>query len=160
MALLFNASIFLLALNILLASCQTITPPQNPDNLISEDLMVEIMTDIHLFTSAKGINRLQLQKTGLTPHQLIFEKHQIDSLQYAQSNTYYGAHLETYERIHLRVKTILEMKKEEVDTALTIEKRVQDNLIKTTDSLKKRTLDTIKKTELRILSSSSSLKEK
>lgn len=126
----------LIGLLLLCANCQNIDYPKKPKNLIPEDKMVEVLIDVHLFNAAKTINRLPLEQTGMSPHEMIYKKHDIDSAQFAISNAYYGAHIDTYERIHQQMKTVLEAKKTVLDTLVKIEKRQQDSIQKVKDSLR------------------------
>jgi len=128
--------ILFLGLGLFFLSCQNIQYPEKPKNLIPENKMVEVLVDVYLFNAAKSINRLPLQQTGMTPHQFIYEKHNIDSIQYENSNAYYGADLNKYERIHNKVKDFLELKKREIDTTIAREKRRLDSIKFVTDSLK------------------------
>lgn len=118
------------------SSCQDIHKPERPKNLIPEDKMVEVLIDVHLFNAAKNVNRLTLQQTGMTPNEFIYEKHNIDSIQFEKSNAFYSTDFNTYERIHLRVKDFLENKKIEIDTLIAREKRHQDSIKFTVDSIK------------------------
>ncbi len=118
------------------SSCQDIQRPERPKDLIPEDKMVEVLIDVHLFNAAKNVNRLPLQQTGMTPNQFIYEKHNIDSLQFEKSNAYYGADINAYERIHTGVKEFLDNKKREIDTLIAQEKRRQDSIKFVKDSLK------------------------
>lgn len=133
---LLTPQIFLLSLGIFFMGCQDIKYPERPKDLIPEDKMVEVLIDVHLFNAAKSVNRLPLQQTGMTPHQFIYEKHAIDSIQYENSNAYYGADLNKYERIHNSVKDFLESEKREIDTTIVREKRKIDSIKFVTDSLK------------------------
>lgn len=119
-----------------LTACQTIERNKKPENLIPEDKMVEVLMDVHLFNAAKSVNRLPLQQTGMTPHQFIYEKHQIDSVAYEQSNAYYGTDLDKFEELHTKVKTRLEQRKKEVDTTIARKKRAQDSIKYIQDSIK------------------------
>lgn len=121
---------------LLMGSCQSIEKTEKPKNLIPKDKMVEVLIDVHLFNAAKSVNRLPLQQTGMTPHQFIYEKHQIDSIAFEKSNAYYGAELDTYEEIHSKVKAQLEQRKIEVDTTIARKKRAQDSIKYIQDSIK------------------------
>jgi len=116
--------------------CQNVEYPKKPKNLIPEDKMVEIMTDIQLFHTAKSYNRNPLQKSGLSPYHYIYEKHNIDSLQFVTSNTYYGSNLKIYGTLYSRVKEGLEVKKAKIDSILAKEKRIKDSIKIITDSLR------------------------
>lgn len=128
--------LFLLSLGLFFFSCQNIQYPERPKDLIPEDKMVEVLIDVHLFNAAKSVNRLPLQQTGMTPHQFIYEKHNIDSVQYEKSNAFYGANLNSYERIHNRVKDYFELQKTEIDTVIERERRKQDSIKIVTDSIR------------------------
>ncbi|MEX0996272.1 MAG: DUF4296 domain-containing protein [Flavobacteriaceae bacterium] len=132
----FNPLVFFLGLGLFFMGCQNIEYPEKPKDLIPEDKMVEVLVDVHVFNAAKSVNRLPLQQTGMTPHQFIYEKHAIDSIQYENSNAYYGADLNKYGRIHNRVKDFLELKKRKIDTTIAREKRKVDSIKFVTDSLK------------------------
>ena len=73
----------LLVISILfLLSCENLEV-KNPSNLISEDQMVEILYDVVLINSAKGINKQLLQNNIKNPQAYVYKKHNIDSLQFA-----------------------------------------------------------------------------
>lgn len=127
--------IFILAI-LVFSGCQNIEYPKKPKNLIPEDKMVEVMIDIQLFNTAKTVNRLPMQQSGLTPNEYIYEKHGIDSIQFVESNRYYGANLETYGNLYAEVKTFLELEKAKMDTIVALEKRKQDSIKVITDSLR------------------------
>lgn len=129
-------TLLLLVTVVWFSSCQDIQRPERPKDLIPEDKMVEVLIDVHLFNAAKNVNRLPLQQTGMTPNQFIYEKHNIDSLQFEKSNAFYGADINAYERIHAGVKEFLDNKKREIDTLIAREKRKQDSIKFVEDSLK------------------------
>jgi hypothetical protein len=131
-----KSKVVILLLSSVFIGCQDIKRPEKPENLIQEDKMVEVLVDVHLFNSGKSYNRMPLQQTGLTPHQFVYEKHGIDSLQYEKSNAYYGADLNKYAAIHARAKTILENRKSEVDSLLAKETLKRDSISKVNDSLR------------------------
>lgn len=131
-----HKTLLLLITVVWFSSCQDIQRPERPKDLIPEDKMVEILIDVHLFNAAKNVNRLPLQQTGMTPNQFIYEKHNIDSLQFEKSNAYYGSDINAYKRIHAGVKEFLDNKKREIDTLIAREKRRQDSIKYVEDSLK------------------------
>src|SRR5210317_2241798 len=92
-----------------------IEKPKKPDNLIPEDKMVEIMYDVFLLNSAKGVNKIKLEENGVLPENYIFEKYQIDSLQFANSNNYYAYETKTYESILNRIKDKIEIYRKEYE---------------------------------------------
>lgn len=118
---------------ILHVSCSDTRAPKKPENLLSKDRMVGVIVDISLLNAAKGINKRTIEDNGLYPLDYVYKKHQIDSLQFAQSNSYYSYFINDYEAIYTRAKDSLEQLK-------SIYKDIQEQEnIKTrkTDSLKK-----------------------
>ncbi|WP_397364479.1 DUF4296 domain-containing protein [Olleya sp. R77988] len=99
--------IYLLAA-LLFVSCYGIEKPNKPDNLISEDKMVEVLVELSIMSSAKGINKRELENRGIVPDTFIYRKHKIDSIQFANSNNYYAYDIEKYSDIYARVKDSLE----------------------------------------------------
>jgi len=122
---------------LLLVSCYGIKKPKKPKNLIAKDKMVNIIIDMSLFNSAKGVNKRALENKGINLEQFIYEKHNIDSLQFATSNKYYAYNVEEYEAIYDRVNDSL--------TQLKDEYTVKENKIKRTKQRK----DSIRKVKTR-----------
>jgi len=105
--------------------------PEKPDNLLSEDKMVEVIYDMSILSAAKGVNKKLLEKEGIEPESYIYKLHDIDSLQFARSSNYYTYDLKTYERIYAKVKQRLQKDKVEFDTLVKQEKRRNDSIGKT-----------------------------
>ena len=126
---------------VLIISCKnnSIDKPKKPDNLIPKDSMVEILYDISLVSSAKGVNKKLLENKGIVPEDYIFKKHNIDSLQFALSNEYYAFNLDAYEDIYNSVKLKLEKDKKHFQTIVFVEQKEKDSLNKI-----KRELDSLK----------------
>lgn len=99
----------------------SIKKPKRPDNLIPKEKMADIMYDAYLLNSAKGINKIKLEESGLFPEKYIFEKYQIDSLQFANSNNYYAYDTKTYESIIKRIKERIESDKKKYEALDQIE---------------------------------------
>lgn len=128
---------------VLIISCKnnSINKPKKPDNLIPKDTMVEILYDISLVSSAKGVNKKLLENKGLIPEDYIYKKHNIDSLQFALSNEYYAFNLDTYEDIYNSVKLKLEKDKNHFQAIIKAKQKEKDSLNKIKrkqDSLNKR----------------------
>ncbi|MGB1309376.1 MAG: DUF4296 domain-containing protein, partial [Oceanihabitans sp.] len=80
----------------LVFSCKHTNTPEKPENLIPKDKMVNILIDMSLFNAAKGVNKKMVENNGIVLEEYIYKKHNIDSLQFAESNTYYAYNIETY----------------------------------------------------------------
>ncbi|WGD35541.1 DUF4296 domain-containing protein [Olleya sp. YS] len=101
-------SLVYLLLALLIVSCYGIERPSKPDNLLSEDKMVDVLVEFTLMSSAKGINKRELENRGIVPDSFVYKKHNIDSLQFANSNNYYAYDVEKYTDIYTKVKDSLE----------------------------------------------------
>ncbi len=110
---------------LLLVSCYDIKKPEKPENLIAKDKMVNIIIDLSLFNSAKGINKRTLENKGINLEQFIYKKHNIDSLQFAASNNYYAYNIVEYEAIYDRVKDSLTGLKDEYSAIENKKKKVK-----------------------------------
>lgn len=125
-------------------SCGNLNGPKKPDNLIPKDKMVNILIDARLVGSVNGTNKRLLEDKGYDLKNYVFEKHGIDSLQFAESNDYYTYHIKQYQDVFdkaidslERLKGVLEKKQEEeqkikrrkeLDSVRKIEK-LKDSLI-------------------------------
>lgn len=117
--------------------------------MISEDKMVEVLTDLSIINSAKNFNKRFLEETGIRPNTYLYEKHEIDSLQLAKSTEYYAKKYDRLDRIYSRVKVNLEKMKGDLETVRAEEERIEDS-IRMADTLKKPN-DSIK--DLRLIKS-------
>ena len=114
-------------------SCEPKIKPEKPQGLISETEMTNVLYDMFVMNSAKGVNSKLLEVSGVSPEKFILEKYNIDSLQFAQSNNYYAHDLEVYETIIEKVK---EKITKERDVFEAIEKREQEEAKRRKDSIK------------------------
>ena len=102
-----NPLIYIL-LVLLFVSCYGVQKPDKPDDLLSEDKMVDVLVDLTIMSSAKGINKRELENRGIMPDSFIYNKHKIDSTQFVSSNDYYAYDIEKYNEMYVKVKTKLE----------------------------------------------------
>ena len=124
----------LLAVSILFfISCENLDV-KKPSNLISEDQMVEILYDVVLINSAKGVNKQVLEKNIKNPQAYIYEKHNIDSLQFAESNAYYTFKSDIYKSIYEKLELKLSTQKTEYEVLLEDKKRLKDSIRKSKQS--------------------------
>jgi len=117
--------------SLLLVSCYNTYKPKKPENLLSKDKMVEVIVDMALFSSVKGLNKYELQQYGVLPEDYIYEKHHIDSLQFALSNEYYTYDIDDYESIYETVfdsLQVLKTKLQEQETEEMEAKRKKDSI--------------------------------
>ena len=88
---------------ILAVSCrkELIEPPEN---LIGKEKMKEILYDMAVLYAAKGTNIGNLQIDTLTLETYIYERYQVDSLQFANSAVYYSSKPEEYMAIYEEIQ--------------------------------------------------------
>ena len=103
----------LICIFLVLLSCSfNIEKEEVPDNLISEEEMINILYDMSLISVSKGINKRILENNGMKPKKYILKKYDIDSLQFVTSNEYYSKDLERYLSIYEEVLNKLEVNRE------------------------------------------------
>ncbi len=129
-------------------SCKRFNGPDRPDNLISKEKMVDILIDSKLLTLGNTNTKKVLKDSNVDVSTYIFKRHNIDSLQFAQSNSYYAFHLDEYEDIHDMALDSLErlakrLKEIEAEEWKEQTKKEEDSLMqvsKKKDSLKLKSL--------------------
>lgn len=97
---------------------------KKPEELISEDQMVEILKEMALLNAAKGTNVMKLEENGIDPTTFIFDKFKIDSAQFVDNDRYYASLPLVYERIYKRVESKLGHLEEEIQA----QKKINDSL--------------------------------
>lgn len=118
-----NRFFTIVLISILLINCTSNTIIKKPDNLIPKKEMVDLLTDLLLASGAENVKNLQLKrKVNYFP--LVFEKYNIDSTQFKESNYYYSTKVDEYNEIIREVETRLEMLLKEVEG----EKKLKDSL--------------------------------
>lgn len=145
----YNCFLFSLLLAVVF-SCgkSNIEKPEIPENLISESKMVEILYDMSLLSAAKGVNKKLLENKGVHPKEFVYNKYEIDSVQFAESNAYYSFDIRVYQSIYAKVKERLETDKKDFNTIIEQEKKSRDSINainKKADSIKKRVMKERKK---------------
>ena len=124
-------------------SCYGIQKPEKPENLLSKDKMVDVLVELSLVSSAKGINKRELENKGILPDAFVYKKHKIDSAQFAQSNNYYAYDIDEYSNIYQKVKDSLDAlkvfyKAEEKKEDLIKQKELQNSMKAKKNSVQKR----------------------
>lgn len=120
-------------------SCTSNTIFKKPDNLISEDQMVDLLTDLFLAINAENTKNLDL-KRQVNYYPLIFEKYNIDSTQFKESNYYYTSRVDDYDAILLKVEERLKA----LNTKFDDLKRTEDSISRSENDLEIRAKDSIK----------------
>ncbi|MDX1463861.1 MAG: DUF4296 domain-containing protein [Marinirhabdus sp.] len=93
---------------VLLFACQDVQRPERPENLIPEDTMVSLLSEVYIGNAARSIDNKQIRKEGVRIDSFLFKKFNIDSVQFAKSNAYYAADLDAYMNIINQVQNRLD----------------------------------------------------
>jgi hypothetical protein len=123
--------IIVLLMSLLLVACYDVKKPKKPSNLISKDKMVAVLVDMAIMSSAKGVNKRKLELNGVVPEAYIYERHNIDSTIFIESNAYYAFDIKTYDVIYTKVKdslTVLRDKYKAIETKDRKEKEKVDSV--------------------------------
>lgn len=110
-------------------SCQDIEKTERPNNLIPENKMVEVLTELSILNSAKNYNKRFLEETGFRPDEFLLNKFGIDSVQLAESTNYYARNYNQFESMYERVQRNLETLKSELEIQRLREERIRDSIL-------------------------------
>lgn len=105
---------YLLFLVVMVSGC-TEQVIEKPEDLISEKQMVDIYFDVALFNASKNSGYDKFREYSINSRDYIYTKYGIDSLQLANSGTYYAAKPVLYEKIYKRVEERLDSLKRVFD---------------------------------------------
>ena len=115
-------------------ACQDVQRPEKPDDLIGKDKMVDIFTDSYLSNAARSIDNRSIRGKGIRLDSFIYNKYDIDSVQFAKSNAYYTANLNEYNKLFERVKERLTNLQKQTDS---IKNLVEKQSFQPKDTVKK-----------------------
>lgn len=101
---------------IILWACQDVKRPEKPENLIPKDKMVEVLADAYVSEAARSTARINIINNGLSLDSLFYASHNIDSLQFVNSNAYYTSQVDVYLDILDRVQNKLKEKQSSIDS--------------------------------------------
>ena len=116
----------LFILLILIISCSN---QDSPSDLMSEEQMVNFLLDINIINSSRAyrnnsdLNYYNIKDTFL------YKKHNIDSLQFVNSNKYYSSNPKQYLRIYSNLQKKMRFIKDSIEIELNKEtKKIMDSL--------------------------------
>ena len=127
---------YIVILCIFLGACTSNTIIKKPKNLIPKDQMVDLLTDMYLANAGDNIKNIDL-KRNINYFPIIFEKYQIDTTRFKESNYYYTSRIDDYDGILAKIDTRLKALKKQFE----IENKLNDSL----NRLKRDSLRTNKK---------------
>jgi hypothetical protein len=97
-----------------------------PEHLLSEDKMEDILYDLAIMDAIKGSHPHVLRNRQIEIMELIYRKHEIDSLQFATSDRYYASKPAIYEKIYKQVEDRLEESRLYWDSITQVRDTVED----------------------------------
>jgi len=116
---------YIAALILLLTNCTSNTIISKPKNLIPKDKMVDVITDMLLASGGENIKNIHMQrKVDYFP--LVYEKYQIDSTQFKESNFYYVSRIDDFDEILEKVDKRLSKLRLENETAQNIRDSIKN----------------------------------
>lgn len=95
--------IYTILLVVFLLGCQDKVNYEKPEGLIGKSEMIDLLYDMHLAVGTSNIQNVHLEKDR-NYMSLVYQKHNIDSTRFAESNLYYTAHIQEYEDIFEEVE--------------------------------------------------------
>ena len=128
---------------LLFLSCTSNTILEPPKDLIPKEKMISIFVDLHLAQAAKNIKNLK-EKRNENYFQLVYDKYQIDTIKFNESNEYYASLIDEYHAMFVEVEDRLTKLEEQYME----EREIEDSLKKEPRKLKLppgETLEEIKK---------------
>lgn len=81
---------------------------EKPKKLIDQKTMVEILYDLTILDALKVNQSSVLTDNNIDPNQYIYQKYNIDSLQFVQNNKYYTADVKAYKKMYEIIEKRLE----------------------------------------------------
>lgn len=120
---------FLLLLFIFsLFSCQDVKHTEKPENLIPKDKMADVLVELSLLQGAKTANRSMFLQLGIDHGEYVWERFDVDSLQFVESSNYYAENFDEYQEIYLEVQRRLEVMKVRYDSVREIKELERDSI--------------------------------
>jgi len=105
-----KTTIFLLIIW-LISSCKD---TQKPKNIISEDKMMDILYDLTILQAIHSNDYKLLSSYDLKPETFIYQKYNIDSLQFIENHRYYISNIDKYEKMIEKIIDRAEAKKDSI----------------------------------------------
>lgn len=118
-----NKFLSILLAGVFLVNCTSNTIIEKPKNLIPKEQMVDLLTDLLLANGSGSIKNTQL-KRNVNYYPLVFEKYNIDTTQFKESNYYYASKVDEYDEIIRKVEARLEALSKQFED----ERKLKDSL--------------------------------
>ena len=118
-----KAVLVYLSLMVLVSCAEKVV--EEPENLIPQDQMIEILYDLSILNAAKSGAKRKVDDAHIDVMGFIYTKYNIDSTQFAESDLYYASLPSEYQKIYQNVEAMLKRKQ---DTLEAISKRLNDSI--------------------------------
>ncbi|MFT4849751.1 MAG: hypothetical protein ACI83B_002299 [Sediminicola sp.] len=105
-------------LTLTLWCCQDVKRPEIPVNLIPEDRMAEVLTEVYLINAARSYDNRVILEQKIKLDSFFFRKFDIDSLQFVESNAFYTSNLSAYNKLFTKVEERMSLLKVDTDSLL------------------------------------------
>ncbi len=109
-------------------SCQDVKAPEKPKDLITENKMIDILTEAYLANAARSVDNKSIIGKGIVIDTIVYKNFGVDSLQFAKSNAYYAADVNKYIELFQKVEIRLNVLQSNLDSIQQIEKRKRDSI--------------------------------
>ena len=110
-------------ISILLISCND-KPVPKPDNLLSKEVMEEIIYDMAILQAAETHKPQKLSDNNIRIKDFIYKKYKIDSITYFQNYKYFASDIKSFKKMYKHVNERILNQKSEIDTLLK-EKKIE-----------------------------------
>ncbi len=119
----FTIGIICIGIGLFLGTCTSNTIFKKPNDLISKDLMVDLLTEMYLASSGENTKNMSLKrKVNYFP--IVFEKYNVDSTRFKASNYYYMSRIDDYDEILGKVEERLKKLSERYEN----ERKIRDSI--------------------------------
>lgn len=100
---------------------------EEPENLIPKEKMIAVLHDLAILNATKTTVGAKLDESGIDIMEFLYEKYQIDSTQFSESDLYYASFPLEYQSIYTEVEARLENR----------QKTMEEEIEKRNDSIRK-----------------------
>ncbi|RUA12328.1 MAG: DUF4296 domain-containing protein [Flavobacteriia bacterium] len=90
---------------------------EEPDNLIPKEKMIDILHDLAILNATKTTMGAKLDESGIDIMEFLYQKYQIDSTQFSESDLYYASLPLEYQAIYTEVETRLDKRQKAMEEA-------------------------------------------
>lgn len=115
----------MLSIGFYMVSCTSNTIIKKPDDLIPKDQMVDLLTDMLLAAGGQSVKNVDLQRR-INYFPIVFEKYNIDSIRFKESNYYYTSRIDDYDEILGKVDERLKSLKKQSDSDRILKDSLED----------------------------------